>query len=141
MTEETNIAELIKAARLLEDYLWGEHNKKWGLEEWKRMMRKRLLKLEQVDMSKPHWDVEFRKRLLQTASVAVACMTAMDNDKIGSEANPPELMSNLPDYAKMNTNIGLALRSLNNLKITLKEEYYSLNQAVIFLEEIHSEFR
>ena len=34
--EDFIIYDVIKSARTMEEFLWGEHNENWGLEEWKR---------------------------------------------------------------------------------------------------------
>jgi hypothetical protein len=142
--DSINIAELLKAARTLEDYLWGKHNEKWGLEEWKRMLRKRLGKIDGIDFTKPHWEVEMRKRLLQLGSVAVACMTAMDEGNIDSAVNPPELMSNLPDYIKINRNLKLAINELKAIQAGSTKSSFcfipgAIERCIILLEEIYVE--
>ena len=43
--EEEQIKEVIIASRKLEEYLWGEYNGQWNIEEWRRMFRKRIQKL------------------------------------------------------------------------------------------------
>ena len=43
--EEEQIREVIIASRRLEEYLWGEYNGKWNIEEWRRMFRKRIKKM------------------------------------------------------------------------------------------------
>ena len=43
--EEKQIYEVIVASRKLEEYLWGEYNGQWNIEEWRRMFRKRVQKL------------------------------------------------------------------------------------------------
>ena len=43
--EEEQIKEVIIASRKLEEYLWGEYNCQWNIEEWGRMFRKRVQKL------------------------------------------------------------------------------------------------
>ena len=35
------IKEVIISARKLEEFLWGEYNDQWNIEEWRRMFRKR----------------------------------------------------------------------------------------------------
>ena len=96
--EEQNIIEVIKAARGIQDFLWGDMNKDCGLEEFKRMFRKRVLKIDQVDMENPHWKVELKKRLLQTAAISVNMLTKLDNEQITHDGIHPRLPSNLPQF-------------------------------------------
>ena len=46
--EEKQIMEVIIAARKLEEYLWGEYNGQWNIEEWRRMFRKRIQKIDDM---------------------------------------------------------------------------------------------
>lgn len=97
--EEKALTEVIKAARVLEDFLWGKSNGEWGFEEWKRMFRKRVVKLDEINRDNPHAAVEVRKRLLQTAALAIALMAIVDEHGVpwDSKSNIP---SNLPQYAE-----------------------------------------
>lgn len=52
--EEKIILEAIKSARTVQNFLWGKHNKQWGLEEWRRMFRKRVAKIDEIDTKNPH---------------------------------------------------------------------------------------
>lgn len=97
-TEEQNILEVIKAARLIQEFLWTDINDQCDVEEFKRMFRKRVYKIDQIETSNPYWKVELRKRLLQTAAIAVNCITKLDNDLL-LKSNP-DLISNLPDFKK-----------------------------------------
>ena len=101
-TEEQNMIEVMKAARKIQDFLWGHMNKDIGLEEFKRMFRKRVAKIDEIDMENPHWKVELRKRLLQTAAISVNMITKLDNNKIVHHGIHPTLESNLPQFAKNN---------------------------------------
>jgi hypothetical protein len=94
--EEKALMEVVLAARKVQTFLWGEANLSWGIEEWKRMFRKRVAKLESVDPNNPHAKVEIKKRLLQTAALSVALITLLnqDVDLRGTE----EVPSNLPQY-------------------------------------------
>ena len=56
--EEEQIKEVIIAARTLEEYLWGEYNGEWNIEEWRRMFRKRLQKIDDIDVNNPHAIIE-----------------------------------------------------------------------------------
>lgn len=97
-SEEQALLEVIRAARTVQDFLWGQPNGDWGVEEWLRMFRKRVAKLEEVDRTNPHAAVEFRKRLLQTAALAVAFMAVIE--KRGVPWEPSSVASNLPGYDK-----------------------------------------
>ena len=97
-SEEQNIAEVIKAARTVQDFLWDGMNAKCGLEEFRRMFRKRVAKLEEIRMDNPHWRVELKKRLLQTAAIAVNLITRIDNGQLIHDGVHPTLPSNLPQF-------------------------------------------
>lgn len=98
-SEDELIFSVIKSARNLEDFLWGIHNQLWGLEEWKRMFRKRVLKIDNIDQSNPHWRIELKKRLMQNAALSVAMMKLLDEDKVYHPGIHPEgIPSNLDDY-------------------------------------------
>jgi hypothetical protein len=97
-SEEENIAEVIRSARTVQDFLWGDMNAECGLEEFRRMFRKRVIKLEEISMSNPHWRVELKKRLLQTAALAVNLITKIDNDELKHEGIHPTMPSNLPEF-------------------------------------------
>ena len=49
--------------------MWGEHNANWGLEEWKRMFRKRVVKIDDIDPENPHATIELKKRLFDAYDV------------------------------------------------------------------------
>jgi hypothetical protein len=98
--EERLILSVIQSARVLEEYLWGEFNSGWGLEEWKRMFRKREGKIEDINFANPHWKIELRKRLMQNAALSVAMMRTLDEGKIIFEGiHPDGVPSNLPEYS------------------------------------------
>jgi len=95
--EEEQIREVIIASRILEEYLWGEYNGKWNIEEWRRMFRKRIQKIDDIDVNNPHAIIEMRKRLMQNAALSIALMKILDDKGIPQdECNIP---SNLPEYA------------------------------------------
>jgi len=96
--EEQNIIAVIKAAREIQEFLWGEMNRDCGLEEFKRMFRKRVAKIDAVSMDNPHWKIELKKRLLQTAAISVNVLTKLDNDMITHGGTHPTLPSNLPEF-------------------------------------------
>ncbi|MBQ7351696.1 MAG: hypothetical protein IJW59_02370 [Clostridia bacterium] len=95
--EEEQIKEVIISARKLEEFLWGEYNGQWNIEEWRRMFRKRIQKIDDIDVNNPHAKIEMRKRLLQNAALSVALMKIID-DK-GIPTNKCDIPSNLPQYA------------------------------------------
>ncbi len=96
--EELALSDVIRAARTVQTFLWGEANGSWGIEEWRRMFRKRLVKLEAVDRNNPHASVEIRKRLLQMAALCVALIAAIAKDGVRWEGDGTP--SNLPDFDK-----------------------------------------
>ena len=94
--EEEQIREVIIAARKLEEYLWGEYNDAWNIEEWRRMFRKRIKKIDDIDVNNPHAIIEMRKRLMQN----VALMKILDTK--GILTNKCDIPSNLPQYREIN---------------------------------------
>ena len=95
--EEEQIKEVIIAAGTLEEYLWGEYNGQWNIEEWRRMFRKRIQKIDDIDVNNPHAIIEMRKRLVQNAALSVALMKILDTK--GIPTNDCDIPSNLPQYA------------------------------------------
>lgn len=80
--EERALAEVIRAARTVQDYLWsGDGNVRFGgsLDIWRQLLQKRIDKLAEVDPARPGAAVEVRKRLLQTGALAVALIGVLDN--------------------------------------------------------------
>lgn len=100
MTEKETILEVIEAARTIQEFLWGEMNDGAGLEEFKRMFRKRLAKIDEITTDNPHWKIELKKRLLQTAAIAVNMITKLDNNELNFDGIHPTLPSNLSNYDK-----------------------------------------
>jgi len=96
--EEKIIVEGVLAARVVQEFLWGHANGAWGLEEWRRMLRKRLAKLEEVNPSNPHAAVELKKRLLQNIACSVALLRLIQDSGVPWEpvGDPPA--SNLPMF-------------------------------------------
>ena len=88
---EEIISKALIAARDVQDFLWGEHNKEWDLEEWKRMFRKRIQKIDDIDPANPHAFIELKKRLLQNAALSIALLQKL-------EKQPINLQSNLEKY-------------------------------------------
>ena len=95
--EEKQIREVIIASRKLEEYLWGEYNGKWNIEEWRRMFRKRIQKIDDIDVNNPHAIIEMRKRVMQNAALSIALMKILDTK--GIPLHECEIPSNLPEYA------------------------------------------
>jgi hypothetical protein len=93
-SEERIIGMAITHARRVQDFLWGEHNESWPLEEWRRMLRKHVAKVDAIDAARPHASVELRKRLLQTAAVCVNLIGKLLRGEVAEEA------SNLPEHAE-----------------------------------------
>ncbi len=105
-TEDQSIIEVIKSARSIQEFLWSDMNEDIGLEEFKRMFRKRLAKIDQIDLSNPHWRIELKKRVLQTAAISVNLLTKLENNKIIFGGIHPTLPSNLSEYSKSNQGPG-----------------------------------
>ena len=95
--EEEQIREVIIASRRLEEYLWGEYNGKWNIEEWRRMFRKRIQKIDDIDVDNPHAIIEMRKRVMQNEALSIALMKILDSK--GIPKNKCDIPSNLPQYA------------------------------------------
>lgn len=96
--EEIFIAESIQAARKIQTMLWGESNGSWGLEEWRRMFIKRLVKIEMIDPKNPHAVVELKKRLLQNTALSIALIGILHFGRPIDIVND-NIPSNLPEYA------------------------------------------
>jgi hypothetical protein len=93
--EEKYIFDAIVGARTIQEFLWGEYNNQWDLEEWKRMFKKRIVKIDDIDTDNPHAKIELKKRVLQNACLCIALLNNIDKENINEECNIP---SNLPDY-------------------------------------------
>lgn len=94
--EETKILEAIICARTMEEYLWGEYNGQWNIEEWRRMFRKRIQKIDDIDPSNSHAKIEMRKRLLQNAALSIALLHILDTN--GIPIKDCDIPSNLQQY-------------------------------------------
>jgi hypothetical protein len=97
--EEKYIIDVIKAARTVQEFLWVDMNNECGLEEFRRMFRKRVAKIDAISMDNPHWRVELNKRLLQTAAICVNLMTKTVAGLITHDGVHLTMPSNLPEYA------------------------------------------
>lgn len=93
--EEQYLFDAIISARKIQEFLWGEYNSQWDLEEWKRMFKKRIVKIDDIDSNNPHAKIELKKRVLQNAALCIALLNVIDNDMINENCNIP---SNLPQY-------------------------------------------
>lgn len=96
--EERCIMEVIQAARTIQEFLWSDMNTESGLEEFRRMFRKRLAKIEAISMDNPHWRIELLKRLLQTAAICVNLMTKAVSGRLTHNGIHPTMPSNLPQF-------------------------------------------
>lgn len=94
--EEQYLIECVIAARKVQDFLWGEYNKQWDLEEWKRMFKKRIVKIDEIESSNPHAKIELKKRLLQNAALCIALLNIIDTSDFNETCDIP---SNLPQYS------------------------------------------
>ena len=101
--EEKILHESILAARQVQKFLWGFADGAWSVEEWRRMLRKRVSKLDEVSQSNPHASVEFKKRLLQTAACSIALLAIIEKRGVPWKGKG-KLPSNLPKYATPITN-------------------------------------
>ena len=99
-TEEEQIREVIISAKKLEEYLWGEYNDAWNIEEWRRMFRKRIKKIDDINVNNPRAIIEISKRLMQNAALSVALMKILDTK--GIPTNKCDIPSNLPQYREIN---------------------------------------
>lgn len=99
--EEKLIYDAITSARTIEEYLWGEFNSQWNLEEWKRMFRKRINKIDDIDISNPHAKIELKKRLLQNSALSIALLGILET---GCTNENCDVTSNLPEYDKEENN-------------------------------------
>jgi hypothetical protein len=72
-------------------------SKKISLEEFKRMYRKRVAKIDEIDENNPHAMIELKKRITQIAAISINLLNRLDN---GGISNEMESISNLPQYSK-----------------------------------------
>jgi hypothetical protein len=98
--ESKAMAEALVAARTVQTFLWGAANGAWGVEEWRRMFRKRVAKIESISPDNPHAGVELRKRLLQTAALSIALIGIIDRDGVPWESSPNAPPSHLPTFSE-----------------------------------------
>jgi len=96
--EEKHLQDVIIAAREIQDFLWGRTNDRFGIEEWRRMFRKRVAKIDAVDLSNPYAIIELKKRFLQAGALSVAVLAILDREGVLPEHKEDEPVSNLPQY-------------------------------------------
>ncbi len=74
------------------------------MEEWRRAIRKRVVKIDEISPDNPHWHIEMRKRLLQNAALSIALMAHLDEnykvdrEKSAMEAYKEKLQLAIQDY-------------------------------------------
>lgn len=93
--EELYLFDCVLSARKIQNYLWGEYNELWDLEEWKRMFQKRIVKINDIDARNPHSKIELKKRILQNTALGICMLEKIDSNKIQEKT---EIPSNLPQY-------------------------------------------
>jgi hypothetical protein len=76
----------------------ADMNHESGLEEFRRMFRKRVAKIEAISMDNPHWRMELNKRLLQTSAICVNLMARTAAGRLTHDGVHPTMPSNLPEY-------------------------------------------
>ena len=96
-TEERYLFDSIISARKVQQFLWGFVNADWGLEEWRRMFRKRLSKIDDITLGNPHWKVELKKRLLQNTALGIALLALLEIRDL-KEGIHSDIPSNLEEY-------------------------------------------
>ena len=96
--EEEQIREVIIASRKLEEYLWGEYNGQWNIEEWRRKFRKRIQKIDDINVFLDDFALKYVQIpvSMQNAALSIALMKILDTKGIPVE----ECDINLPQYAE-----------------------------------------
>ena len=67
------------------------------------MFRKRIQKIDDIDINNPHAIIEMRKRVMQNAALSIALMKILDTR--GIPTDKCDIPSNLPQYA-INNEVG-----------------------------------
>lgn len=62
------------------------------------MFRKRIQKIDDIDVNNPHAIIEMRKRVMQNAALSIALMKILDTKGIPVEEC--DISSNLPQYSE-----------------------------------------
>lgn len=71
----------LMAARMVQDFLFGHvpgNRPNEDYKAWVHVIDKRIGKLNAVQIGRPGWKIEARKRLLQIAAVAIAMIEWID---------------------------------------------------------------
>ena len=97
--EELIVKDILISARKIQEFLWGEMNNEAGFEEYKRMLRKRLIKIEQIKLDNPHWKIEMKKRLLQITGISIQMIYKL-NTNLLKDGIHPTIETNLANYDK-----------------------------------------
>lgn len=76
------IIRALRAARVVQDTLWGSVSNGWrpnaDVDAWVDVLEKRIKCLRGRDETRRNWQVDVRKRALQTAAVAIAMLEWLD---------------------------------------------------------------
>jgi len=98
--EEKYIYESIMAARKVQSFLWGEFEETSAdIEEFCRMFRKRVSKIDEIDFNNPHYKIELKKRVLQICAIGINFINKLENNDFPEK---PLLPSNLSNYSLSN---------------------------------------
>jgi hypothetical protein len=89
--EEEILYDAILSARKVQEFLWGENNSDWDIDEWRAMFQKRWVKIASIEPANPHGIIELKKRLLQNAALCLALLSILEQKK-------PVKTTNLPQY-------------------------------------------
>ena len=98
--EYVELVNVVRAAREVQTFLWGKLNEGWGLEEWMRMFRKRVVKLDAIDTQNPYALIELKKRVLQVGALAVGLLAILEEGGMVPTHKEGESVSNLSEYAE-----------------------------------------
>lgn len=83
--EERIIAEIIVAARNVQEFIWGENSQDCIVADrttWTEMFQKRADKIREVRLTHPHAFYELKKRLLQQAALSVKCIAILEEEAV-----------------------------------------------------------
>ena len=98
--EEKVIYQAIVAARSIQTFLWGESDGSWGLEKWREMFKKRLEKIDNINLENEHAIIEFKKRLLQNAALSIALLNIFNQKEILKGNKQEKYYKNMPEENK-----------------------------------------
>lgn len=68
------------------------------LKNGEELFRKRVQKIDDIDVNNPHAIIEMRKRIMQNAALSIALMKILDTK--GIPTNHCDIPLNLPQYAE-----------------------------------------